>query len=67
MQEIKQAAARLSPEEQWELARWLAENDEVKRLRREELRREIAIGIAQADRGEMTDGAEVFQRLKNRR
>lgn len=30
----------------------------------DELRREIAIGTAEADRGELVDGREVFQRIR---
>ena len=52
MAEIKDATARLSPEDRWELYRWLGESKDVQRYRLEELRREIAIGIEQADRGE---------------
>jgi hypothetical protein len=66
VQEIKEAAGQLSVREQWELSRWLAESVEVRELQREELRREIAIGVAQADRGELRDAAAVFERLKSR-
>lgn len=64
--EIKEAAQRLSPDERLQLANWLAESADVKGLRLDELRRELALGIAQADRGEMKDGAEVFARLRTR-
>jgi hypothetical protein len=50
--EIKEATERLSPQDRWELYRWLGESRDVQRFRREDLRREIAIGIEQADRGE---------------
>ena len=52
--EVKSATERLSPEERWELYRWLGETADVRRLRQEELRREIRTGIEQADRGELT-------------
>lgn len=51
--EVKSATKRLSTEERWELYRWLGKSRDVQRLRHEELRREIAIGIEQADRGEL--------------
>ena len=63
VQEIKEAVTRLSPREQWELSQWLAQTEDVKELRRAELRRALAVGIAQADRGELTDSAKVFARL----
>jgi hypothetical protein len=51
--EMKAATKSLSPQEQWELYRWLGESKDVQKFRHEELRREIARGIEQADRGEM--------------
>lgn len=48
--ELKLATERLSPQERWELYRWLGESEDVRRFRHEELRREIAKGIGQADR-----------------
>lgn len=51
--EFKSAAAKLSAQDRWELQRWLGESADVQRLRHAELRREIAIGLEQADRGEM--------------
>ncbi len=50
--EIREATERLSPQDRWELYRWLGESRDVQCFRREELRREIAVGIEQADRGE---------------
>jgi hypothetical protein len=49
--EVKVATERLSPQDRWELYRWLGESKDVQRFRHEELRREIAIGIEQADSG----------------
>ena len=46
--------------------RLLQEQDALKQMRLQELRREIAIGIKQADRGEFIDGEEVFKELNNR-
>jgi hypothetical protein len=51
--EVKSVTERLSAEERWELYRWLGESKDVQRLRHEELRREIAVGIEQADRGDV--------------
>lgn len=44
----------------------LKEREEIRRLRLEELRKQIAVGIEQADRGELIDGAEVFARLREK-
>ena len=35
-------------------------------MKREELRREIQIGIDQADGGELLDGEEVFEKLRTK-
>jgi hypothetical protein len=51
--EVKSATKRLSTQERWELYRWLGESKDLQRLRHEELRRDIAIGIEQADRGDL--------------
>jgi len=50
--EVKAATKQLSPQDQWELYRWLGEAENLRQFRLEELRREIAVGIEQADRGE---------------
>lgn len=47
--------------------RLLKEREELKKLRLEELRREIARGSAEADRGEFVDGPEAFRRIRRRR
>lgn len=46
--------------------RLLKEKEEIKQLRLTELRKEIAIGVEQADRGEFVDGPEVFAKLRKR-
>jgi antitoxin ParD1/3/4 len=46
--------------------RLLKEREELKQLRIAELRREIAIGTAEADRGEFVDGEEVFAEIRKR-
>jgi hypothetical protein len=51
--EVKSATERLSTQERWELYRWLGESTDVQRLRLDELRREIAMGVEQADRGDV--------------
>lgn len=47
-----------------EALRLLDEQDKLRQVRRDELKRDIAAGIAQADQGELLDGAEVFGRLR---
>ena len=46
--------------------RLLQERDELRRARLEELRREIARGVEQADRGELIDSDQVFRELRQR-
>ena len=46
--------------------RLLKEREEVKKLRLAELRKEIAIGSAEADRGEFVDGKETFAEIRRR-
>lgn len=64
VQEIKAAASQLSPRELLELSEWLANSEEVRRLRLEELRRDLAVGVGQADCGELRDSAEVFRKFR---
>ena len=51
--EFKTAVEQLTAQDRWELYRWLGESQDVRRFRHEELRREIALGIEQANRGEV--------------
>lgn len=44
----------------------LEERDKLQALKLEELRREIRVGIDQADRGELLDGPEVFDKLRRK-
>ena len=44
--------------------RLLKEREELKKLRLAELRKQIAIGSEQADRGELIDGDEAFTRIR---
>ncbi|MBL8294757.1 MAG: type II toxin-antitoxin system ParD family antitoxin [Bryobacterales bacterium] len=46
--------------------RLLKEREDLKQLRLAELRREIAIGSAEADRGEFVDGEETFAEIRTR-
>ena len=47
--------------------RLLKEREELRKLRLGALRKEIALGSEQADRGEFVDGPEAFQRIRRRR
>lgn len=51
--EIKAAAEQVSAEDRYELLHWLAGSEEMRRRELEELRRAIAVGVEQADRGEL--------------
>ena len=46
--------------------RLLKEREEVKQLRLAELRKEIAVGSEQADRGQFVDGPEAFAKIRQR-
>jgi antitoxin ParD1/3/4 len=46
--------------------RLLKEREELKKLRLAELRKEIAIGSEQADRGEFVDGPRTFAKIRQR-
>jgi antitoxin ParD1/3/4 len=46
--------------------RLLKEREEVKQIRLAELRKEIAVGIEQADRGKFVDGAAAFAKIRQR-
>jgi len=66
--EFKAAAAKLSPEDRWELYRWLSESKDVQRFQHDDLRREIALGLEQADLGNLApmDIAAVKRDLRRR-
>ena len=68
MTEVKEATERLSPDDRWELYRWLGESRDVQRFRLEELRREIAVGIDQAERGDIAplDVREIKDEVRRR-
>jgi antitoxin ParD1/3/4 len=44
--------------------RLVQERDAVRQMRLEELRREVRLGIESADRGELVDGAQFLQSLR---
>jgi antitoxin ParD1/3/4 len=46
--------------------RLLKEREELKNLRLAELRKEIAVGSEQADRGEFVDGPQAFVKIRHR-
>lgn len=46
--------------------RLLKEREDLKQSRLVELRREIALGGEQADRGELVNGPEVFEKIRTR-
>jgi antitoxin ParD1/3/4 len=46
--------------------RLLKEREEVKQMRLAELRKEIALGSEQADRGQFVDGPEAFAKIRRR-
>ena len=46
--------------------RLLKEREEIKQLRLDVLRKEIALGIEQADQGQFVDGPEAFERIRKR-
>ena len=46
--------------------RLLKEREEVKQLRFAELRKEIAVGIVQAGRGQFVDGTQSFVKIRQR-
>lgn len=62
--EVKAAAERLSAKDHWQWYRWLGELKDVQRPRREDLRREIALGLGQADRGDLAGLPEPAKNVK---
>ena len=64
VEQLKTEAAKLPPDDRFALAEWIEQGEDVRALRREELIREIQLGIEQADRGELMEAEEVFGRLR---
>ena len=54
LEEIKAAAAELSPDEQFELFRWCTQSDAFKARQLEALKREVARGIHDLEEGKYT-------------
>ncbi len=46
--------------------RLLKEREDLKKLRLQELRKEIALGAEQADRGDFVDGRRVFAKIRKK-
>ena len=68
LHEIKAAAATLPAEDRSELVAWLNEAPDVWKIRREQLRREIQIGLDEIARGEVAplDMAEIKRKARAR-
>ena len=67
VEELKLEAAKLPLTERVTLVDWMASDHEVCVARQERLRREIQVGLEQADRGVLLDADEVFSRLRAKR
>jgi hypothetical protein len=68
LHEIKAAAATLPAEDRSELVAWLGESKDVWEIRREQLRREIQIGLDEIERGEVAplDMTEIKRKARAR-
>ncbi len=68
LHEIKAAAATLPAEDRSELVAWLSESKDVREIRREQLRREVQIGLDDIERGEVAplDMAEIKRQARAR-
>jgi hypothetical protein len=51
--EIIAAVTQLLPAEQWDLYQWLNESPDIVRRRLDTLRQDVALGLAQVDRGDV--------------
>jgi antitoxin ParD1/3/4 len=68
LKELVRSGAHDSPDVAISDALWLLKNHyDLHRAQTEDLRRLIAVGIEQSERGECLDGQEVFRRLKEKR
>lgn len=65
-QKVKSGLYNSASEVIREALRLLEEQDRLRRMKLDDLRKDLAVGIEQADRGELTDGKEVFRRLRTR-
>jgi hypothetical protein len=68
LQEIKAAAATLPADARNELVTWLSESKDVWEIRREQLRRELQIGLAEIERGDVAplDMTEIKRKARER-
>ena len=68
MTELKKAAEQLSPRDRWEFFVWLREAEDVRSRHIKELQRDVAVGIEQADRGDVAplDMAAIRARVHQR-
>ena len=68
LHEIKAAAATLPAEDRSELVAWLSESKDVWEIRREQLRREIQVGLDEIERGEVAplDMTEIKRKARAR-
>lgn len=55
VEEIKSEAAKLPPDDRYELVKSIAESADLRDLRRAALVREIEVGLDQLDRGEFVE------------
>lgn len=65
-EKVKSGLYNSSSEVVREALRLMGERDRLRDIRLEELRKEIQVGIDQADRGQLTPGEEVFRQLRRR-
>jgi antitoxin ParD1/3/4 len=49
-----------------EALRLLKEREEIKRMRLESFRKELSVGMDQADRGQFVDGPKAIQKIRKR-
>ncbi len=63
---VKSGLYNSSSEVVREALRLMEDRDRVREMRLEDLRKEVQIGIDQADRGELTPANEVFAELRDR-
>ena len=64
VEELKAETAKLSVDARRQLAEWIEESEDVRNLRRDELIRDLQVGVDQADRGDLTDADAVFAKLR---
>ena len=62
VEQLKAEAAKLPPGDRLALAEWIEDNEGICALRHQDLVREIDPGLEQANRGELIEADEVFER-----